>query len=131
MSDPDSRPDRPAASELHPTVYFVLLGLVAVLLLGVWGFASDGTTDYLLVVVSGFIVMFVGLPATLWLMVRSERGPGPRSGRFRDWAVGEFATWQDRTKGWNAAVEVLLPIAAVAIGMAAFAIVLHLTSHSA
>jgi len=131
MSDPDPHPDRPVAGSLHPIVYFVLLGLVAVLLLGVWGFAGDGPTDYLLVIVSGFIVMFVGLPATLWLMVRRESGPGPRSGRFRDWAAGEFDTWQDRTKGWSAAVEVLLPIAAVAIGMAAFAIVLHLTSHSA
>jgi len=131
MSDPDPRPDRPVEGSLHPIVYFVLLGLVAVLLLGVWGFAGDGPTDYLLVIVSGFIVMFVGLPTTLWLMVRREGEPGPGSGRFRDWAAGEFDTWQDRTQGWKAAVEVVLPIAAVAIGMAAFAIVLHLTSHSA
>jgi hypothetical protein len=44
---------------------------------------------------------------------------------FREWMTGSFDTWQDRVKGHNAAVEVLLPMAAIAIGMTAFAIVLH------
>jgi hypothetical protein len=41
--------------------------------------------------------------------------------------AGDFDTWQDRVKGRNAAVEILLPMAAIAIGMTAFAIVLYFT----
>jgi hypothetical protein len=41
--------------------------------------------------------------------------------------AGDFDTWQDRVRGRNAAVEVLLPMAAIAIGMTAFGIVLHFT----
>ena len=44
---------------------------------------------------------------------------------FRDWASGQFETWQERVKGANAAVEILLPVAAAAVGMTAFAIVFH------
>jgi hypothetical protein len=54
---------------------------------------------------------------------------------LRMWAAGELDTWQDRVKGTNAAVEMLLPVAAVAFGMTAFGIVfgivLHYTAHSA
>jgi len=46
---------------------------------------------------------------------------------FQEWMTGDFDTWQDRVKGRNAAVEVLLPMAAIAIGMTAFAIVLYFT----
>jgi hypothetical protein len=35
-------------------------------------------------------------------------------------------TWQDRLKGRNAAIEILLPLAAVAFGMSAFAIAYHI-----
>jgi hypothetical protein len=45
--------------------------------------------------------------------------------RFSDWAAGQFETWQDRVKGANAAAEIILPIAAAAVGMTAFAIVFH------
>ncbi len=47
---------------------------------------------------------------------------------LREWMTRDFDTWQDRVKGRNAAVEVLLPMAAIAIGMTAFAIVLHFTA---
>jgi hypothetical protein len=117
------------ASDLHPFVYAALLGFAAWFVLAVWGFASDGYTDYLLAIVSGFMLIFVAIPATLWLMARRHQDPieGDRAS-FRGWAAGEVDTWQDRVKGANAAVEVLLPMAAIAIGMTAFAIVLHFTA---
>ena len=43
-------------------------------------------------------------------------------------ASGEFDTWQGRRKAAGAAVEILLPIAAVAFGITAFGIVLHFTA---
>jgi hypothetical protein len=120
---------------LHPLVYAALVGLVLWLVLAVWGFGYDGETDYLLTIVTGFLVIAVAIPSTLALMVYRQRNSGDSkdstqrdTASFRQWAAGDFDTWQDRVKGRNAAVEVLLPMAAIAVGMTAFAIVLHFTA---
>jgi len=47
--------------------------------------------------------------------------PPPES--VANWMHGEFETWTGRCKSWTAAVEILLPIAAIAFGMTAFGIV--------
>jgi len=127
----DNRQLRPAATHLHPIVYAMLIGFVAWLVIAVWGFARDGLTDYLMVIVSGFIILFAAIPATLFLMAQSQQ-PAEEDGArdqesFRDWAAGDFRTWQDRVKGANAAIEILLPIGVLAVGMTAFAIVAHYT----
>src|SRR5262245_30608949 len=122
----------PVTSDLHPVVYSALLGFVLLLVLAVWGFARDSYADYLLASVSGFIFIFVAIPATLYLMARSQQDEqGGERGSFRDWRKGEFDTWQDQVKGTNAVIEILLPIAAIAIGMTAFAIVLYFTAPAA
>jgi hypothetical protein len=118
--------DRPVANDLHPLVYVLIIGLSLWFILSVWGFAADEGTDYLLVVVSGFILIAVALPCILWRVGRVDDGPeGKSDGSFRAWASADFATWQDRLPGANAAVEILLPIAAVAFGMTAFGIIYH------
>jgi hypothetical protein len=126
---------RHVSDRLHPIVYATVIGLALWLVLSVWGFAADGPTDYLLVIVSGFIFIFAMIPLTLWRMsARHPKTPPETDERpqtFREWAAGEFDTWQDHVKGANAAIEVLLPIAAVAFGMTAFAIVLHVVEYSA
>jgi hypothetical protein len=134
MDDSDHRDDRAAVSDLHPVVYMALIGFVLWLLIAVWSFARDSLSAYLMVIVIGFITLFVAIPVTLLAMARSHREPteGDDSepaerAPFRQWAAGEFDTWQDRVKGSKAAVEVLLPIAALAIGMTAFAVVAHYT----
>ena len=80
---------------------------------------------------SGFLFIAVAIPSTLALMVHRQKNSDERksSGEasFKEWMTGNFDTWQDRVKGHNAAVEVLLPMAAIAIGMTAFVIVLHFT----
>jgi hypothetical protein len=43
------------------------------------------------------------------------------------WLRGQFATWTDQEKGSTAALEILLPLAAVAFGFTALGIVLELT----
>src|SRR3954452_2581726 len=97
--------------------------------LAIWGFGYDGQTDYLLAIVSGFLFIAVASPSTLALMVYRQKNSAERksSGEasLQEWMTGSFDTWQDRVKGRNAAVEVLLPMAAIAVGMTAFAIVLH------
>jgi hypothetical protein len=135
MSNP-AQENRQQASErvvrdLHPAIYMALVGLTLWLGLAIWGFGYDGQTDYLLAIVSGFLFIAVAIPSTLALMVHRQKNSDERksSGEasFREWMAGNFDTWQDRVKGRNAAVEILLPMAAIAIGMTAFAIVLHFT----
>jgi hypothetical protein len=141
MNDHDRRPVQHEQHEseqvrrtLHSKIYVALVGLVLWLVLATWGFGYDGQTDYLLAIVTGFLVIAVAIPATLALMVHREgnsvdsnNSAQQDSVSFRQWAAQDFDTWQDRVKGRNAAVEVLLPMAAIAIGMTAFAIVLHFT----
>jgi hypothetical protein len=126
--------DRPATNGLHPYVYAAIAALVLWFVGSVWGaFASDGYTDWLLLVVSGFLMIVVALTFVLSRVTRGDGSgddaalPPPRT--FRAWASGEFDTWQYRLKCKHAAVEVLLPIAAIAFGMTAFGAILLLVSH--
>jgi hypothetical protein len=80
-----------------------------------------------LAVASIFIVIAVAIPVVLWrisLRARPSRGRN-ESQRFVDWLAHDFEAWSGRQRGIDAAVEALLPIAAVAIGMSIFAVVLH------
>ena len=132
MSQNRDGPDRPGSDQLHPFVYLAIIGLALWFVLSVWGFASDGYTDYLLVVVSGFVVIAVAIPLVLSRIDRKRPNKlEEKTKSLSDWAAGEFDTWQDRVKGTNAAIEILLPIAAVAFGMTAFGIVLYFTAHGA
>jgi hypothetical protein len=138
MNDHDRAPSQQSEQvgrNLHSKVYVALVGLVVWLVLAIWGFGYDGQTDYLLAIVTGFLIIAVAIPATLALMAHSqgssvdEENSAPHDTKsFRQWAAEDFDTWQDRIKGRNAAVEVLLPMAAIAIGMTAFAIILHFTA---
>src|SRR5262245_20925602 len=134
MTSNTERRDRPVSNQLHPGVYFAIVGLALWLALAVWAFAWDSYTDYLLAIVSGFVSLAVILPLALWRMGRKhpasdDADPQPKES-FREWAAGEFSAGQDHLKGSHAAVEVLLPIAALAFRMTAFGIVLYLTSHN-
>jgi hypothetical protein len=101
--------------------------------LSAWDLFGEGDTGLLLAVVSGFFVMATAIPCALWLIWRKHRrsgAEGDESISLRDWASGSFEIWQDRLKGANAIVEILLPIAAVALGMTALGIVFHFTAAS-
>ena len=116
---------------LHPRVYALLIGLALWLILSVWLFAGNGTVDYLLVIVSGFIVIAVALPVILSRVTRIDAatdGDEPQS--YRDWSAADFDTWQGRLSGAEAATQILLPVAAVAIGMTLFGIALHVAERA-
>jgi hypothetical protein len=125
------RPTRRVSDRLHPGLYLVLAGLALVFVLSSWGFSGDSHTDYLLVVASGLIIFAIAIPAALWRIWRHHaHDDGGPQGSLREWAeTSEFRIWQDRVKAKNAAIEILLPVAAVAFGMAIFAVVLHFTAH--
>jgi hypothetical protein len=136
MSNDNVPRDRPPLNGLHPYVYVAIAALAIWFVVAVWwSFASDGYTDYLLAVISGFILTFVAFALLLSRVSggdaadRDGKPVSPRS--FRRWAAREFDTWQYQLTGRNAAAEVLLPIAAIAFGMTAIGIVAHVVSHGA
>ncbi|MEJ0079335.1 MAG: hypothetical protein WDO17_28660 [Alphaproteobacteria bacterium] len=115
-----------ATDKLPLAVYAALIGFVAWLALAAWGFAGPGYADLSLAVVTGFLVIVIAIPFVLWRVWRAnaeERADDRMS--FGEWKSSQFETWQDRVKGANAAAEIVLPIAAAAVGMTAFAIVFH------
>ncbi len=116
-------PARPTGGALHPRVYAIVIALVAWFVLAVWLFAGGGVTDYLLFIVSGFIFTAVALPLIL-AAVRRDDGDATAPS-YRDWAAADFRIWDGRLSGRQAAVQVLLPIAAAAVGMTIFGIALH------
>jgi hypothetical protein len=114
---------------LHPAIYETIVGLAVLFVLSAWGFFAPNDTYYLLAVVTGFVFVAVFLPFQLWRVRR--HGHDPRDNSLSDWPLwnwlnADLDVWQARIKGSDAATGILLPIAAVAIGMLCFAIVLHL-----
>jgi hypothetical protein len=132
MSTKLIRHNRPVSGALHPLVYKAIAGLVLWYVLSVWIlFSSSGYTELLFAMVTVLFFMAVAIPFALWLVWRQDREsdmPRGEGNSFRDWAHGEFETWQGRLNGANAAIEILLPIMAVAFGITAFGIVLRLTA---
>lgn len=123
--------NRPVSETLHPYVYAAIVALALVLVLSVWGF-SGGATGLALAVVSLFVLVAVGLPAILWRIWRNHRPRGQtRPVRFADWTEGQFVVWQGHLKGKEAAVLVLLPVAAVSCGMTIFAVIAHFAAVAA
>jgi hypothetical protein len=119
------------ARRLHPRVYALMIGLALWLVLSVWLFAGGGVVDYLLVIVSGFIAIAVALPFILSRVGHIDDAKDDDALQsFRDWSAADFDTWQGRLSGAQAATQILLPIAAVAIGMTVFGVALHVAEHA-
>lgn len=127
ISDSDRR-TRGASEQLHRVIYLTIIGLVAILILSVWGFSGPGDDGLVLAVVTAFILIAVAIPLILfriWRNNRAGRGDATRKVPFAAWREGEFETYSGPLKGSEAMVQVLLPIAAVTLGMAVFALVLY------
>jgi hypothetical protein len=121
-------PEQRGNDALHARVYALLVGFALWFALAVWSFAGGGLSDYLLVIVSGFIAVVVALQLILSRVGR-RRGVDDKDDNqtsLRDWAAADFEIWQEHLSGAQAALHVLLPIAAAAIGMTAFGIAYHI-----
>jgi hypothetical protein len=122
--------NRPVSKHLHPLVYEAIIGLALWYVLSVWlGFAGGGYTDYLLTVATFFVFGALALPLISWRVWHQSRRPGgvrDNTEPFNDWALSEVEIGNGRIRGTTALVEILLPIAAVAFGMTAFAILARL-----
>lgn len=118
-------------SRLHPRVYVLLIALALWFALAVWSFAGGGITDYLLFIVSGFIFIAVALPLILSRVGHADNAAQRDHDQpsLRDWAALDFDTWAGRLGGSQAAAEILLPIAAAAVGMTLIGIAFHIAEH--
>jgi len=65
--------NRPVTGSLHPRVYTVLIGLALWMALWAWSFVGDGETDYILFIVTGFIVVVVALQFVLLRVRRADK----------------------------------------------------------
>src|SRR5215470_16038731 len=120
------RKNSPSTDRLPLVVYGIVAGFVAWMALAAWGFAGAGYADLSLAVVTGLLIVAIAIPFVLWRVWRAntdERADDRMS--FDDWKSSQFETWQDQQKGSQAATEIVLPIAAAAVGMTAFAVVFH------
>src|SRR5690242_18402001 len=133
MADHDAHPRDTVSNELHPAIYAGLAGLCLWLMVSAWVFfGSEGQyAGYSVAVATGFFLVACAIPFVLWRVWRSNAGEEAGDGEgktFPDWWHGEVETWQCRVEGWDASVEVLLPLGAAAIGMTLIGLVFRLTA---
>lgn len=118
---------RPVHDDLHPLVYKSMVGLTLWLVGSIWLLFDRGAYVGLnLLIVTVFFVIAVAIPVALWLTWRRNTPVDEQGGtdeRFGDWSAREFATWTGGISGKQAAMQILLPIAAVSIGMTIFGLV--------
>lgn len=115
---------------LHPSVYRTIIALTVWLVLSAWAFFNSGRyVELILAVVTLFFVIAVGIPLLIGKTWQHNAPPSEtrRSAEsFGAWASQDFATWTGRLSGREAAMQILLPIAAVSIGMFVFGLVFYL-----
>ncbi|HEY1474586.1 MAG TPA: hypothetical protein VGF53_10945 [Pseudolabrys sp.] len=123
------RYDRPIHDGLHPLVYRSMVALTIWLVLSVWAFFSTGAYIGLtLAMVTLFFVVLVAIPVIIWktwqhnALPEETREPAES---FDAWASQRFATSTGALSGREAAMQILLPIAAVSIGMTIFGLVFY------
>jgi hypothetical protein len=78
--------------------------------------------------------MAMAIPFTIWRVGRKYRSPpagGEEAQSLGDWMAGELDTQSGRRRAMDAAIEVLLPIAAVTFGMTFLEIVYRIAEASA
>ena len=121
---PDSRP---STSWIHPRVYTIVIALTAWFALAAWSFAGQGIVNHLLFIVSGVIFVAVALTLILTSVGHDGRAAGCDENvpSLRDWGKWEYETWAGKVFGADAVVQILLPIAAAAVGMTAIGIIFY------
>jgi hypothetical protein len=119
--------NRPVFDQLHPNVYRAAAGLVALFVLAAWVlFDRQNDIGLPLAMVSVLLLVAVLLPWSLslvWQRHQTADQRHPNKISFRDWKMGDFAVWGSRLRGTDAAIDMLLPLAAVAFGLTAIGIV--------
>lgn len=128
---------RDTASSQLPRLHMAAVALLIWFVTAAWLlFGGSGYIDLALAMISVLVFMVVALPMALWrTKVRSERSGSAVSNENRAagekqrlgvWLRGELITHSGWERSSAAAAEMLLPIAAPAIGITALGIVFDL-----
>jgi hypothetical protein len=98
-------------------------GLAAWFAVSAWVFFDrEGQIGLSLAFVSVLLLIAVLLPWSLslvWKRHHEQAEAQTTKTSLRDWRTGDFAVWGARLHGTHAAIDVLLPLAAVAFGLTA------------
>jgi hypothetical protein len=119
--------NRPVFDQLHPRIWSTAVGLIAWFALMAWVlFDRSSDVTLLLMFVTVLFAVAIAVPWTLSLVWRKfqmphERHPKPTS--FHDWRDGDLVVWGARLRARDAAIDVLLPLVAVSLGLTAIGIV--------
>jgi hypothetical protein len=130
-NDPHGNAQQPVTGWLHPRVYVFMIAFTAWFALAIWNFAGSGLVNYLLFVISGF--MFVAVALTLILSRVGHTGtPAQRNKELslRAWARWDYDTRTGPLSGAQAATQILLPLAAAAVGMTVFGLIFRFAEHA-
>jgi hypothetical protein len=109
-------------------------GLLIWFVIAAWlFFGGSGYIELALAMISVLVFMAMAIPLALWRAhLTAQRAAGlsrtteQASATLDKWLCGRFATWTDQERGSTAAIEILLPLAAVAFGITALGIVFNL-----
>jgi hypothetical protein len=127
--------NRPVFDQLHPRVYGAAVGLVAWFALAAWIlFDRQNDIGLPLAMVSVLLLVAVLLPWSLSLVWKRHQKPyqrHPDKVSFRDWRIGDFAVWGSKLHGTHAAIDMLLSLAAVALGLTGIGIVFLICASTA
>jgi len=127
--------NKPVFDQLHPNIYRAAVGLVVWFTLSAWIlFDRQSDIGLPLAMVSVLLLVAVLLPWSLSLIWKKYRMPyqrHPDETSFRDWKAGDFAVWGSRLHSTHAAIDMLLPLAAVAFGLTAIGIVFLIAAKTA
>lgn len=130
---PGRTPERRVSERIHPVIYKTALGLTLWFVLVVWFLFGRGSgyQEFDLVMVSFVMIAAFAIPVALYTIsgnfARTHmHRESPPAGSFRAWLGGDFRSWSAQTSASAAAVQILLPIAAAALGATLLGIALHL-----
>ena len=102
-ADKRNSASRTVTSSLHPRVYTILIGLALWMALWVWSFVG-GEADYILFIVTGFIVVVVALQLVLMRVWRADKTID-ESNSAKDGAIS-FQQWGHRISDRRAWADV-------------------------
>ncbi len=128
------------SNQPHPALHRAAAALFIWFVAAAWLlFSGSGYIDLALAMISVLVAMMIAIPMALWRAwranarslvagssVSSEGREAEEALPLREWLRGEVATHSGPEKSSAAAVEILLPIAAVALGITALGIVFDL-----
>jgi hypothetical protein len=122
MTDHARQHDQPVHEELHPLVYKTVVALTGWLVLSIWVLFGGGAYFGLTAaVITLFFLVLLGIPTLLWMTWRHNADDqNHASETFQEWLVHSFKSATGSISGREATVQILLPIAAVSLGMTIF-----------